>query len=87
MVFPLGVRPPAPLPPLMVIISRHFLPHFCLLQLNPTYMKRILHLVSVKNITFKSSYNWFKIDIHQQLRPLTANYLAMFKVTSTTIYT
>ena len=36
---------------------------------------------------FKSSYNWFKIDIHQQLRPLTANYLAMFKGTSTTIYT
>ena len=23
-------------------------------------MKRILHLVLVKNITFKSSYNWFK---------------------------
>ena len=40
-----------------------------------------------KNITFKSSYNWFKIDIHQQLRPLTANYLVMFKVISTTIYT
>merc|ERR1719447_1613043 len=71
----------------MVIISRHFLPHFCLLQLNPTYMNRILHLVSVKNITFKSSYNWFKIDIHQQLRPPTANYLAMFKVTSTAVYT
>ena len=69
---------------LMAQISRHFLPHFFLLQLNPTYMKRILHL---KNITFKSSYNWFKIDIHQQLRPLTANYLAMFKVISTTIYT
>ena len=34
----------------MVIIYRHFLPHFCLLQLNPTYMRRILHLVSVKNI-------------------------------------
>ena len=50
-------------------------------------MKRILRLVSVKNITFKSSYNWFKIDIHQQLQPLTANYLAMFKVTSSTIYT
>ena len=61
-----------------------FLPHFFLLQLNPTYMKRILHF---KNITLKSSYNWFKIDIHQQLRPLTANYLAMFKVISTTIYT
>ena len=50
-------------------------------------MKQILHLVSVKNITFTSSYNWFKIDIHQQLRPLTTNYLAMFKVISTTIYT
>ena len=32
-------------------------------------------------------YHKFKIDIHQQLRPLTANYLAMFKVTSTTICT
>ena len=29
-------------------------------SVNPTYMKRILHF---KNITFKSSYNWFKIDI------------------------
>ena len=52
-----------------------------------TEMKRILHLVSVKKITFKSSYNWYKIDIHQQLWPLTANYLAMFKVISTTMYT
>merc|ERR1711963_1041906 len=56
---------------------------FFLLQLNPTYMKRILHF---KNITFKSSYNCFKIDIHQQLRPLTADYLAMFKLLYTTIY-
>ena len=43
-------------------------------------------------------WNWFytwseskisllKIDIDQQLQPLTANYLSMFKVTSTTIYT
>ena len=30
------------------------------MQLNLTYMKRILPLVSVKNITFKSSYNWLK---------------------------
>ena len=74
--------------PLMALLATHFLSHFFfLLRLNLTYMKRILHLVSVKNITFKSSYNRFKIDIHQQLRPLTANYLAMFKVTSTTIYT
>ena len=64
-----------------------FYPTFFLLQFNPTYMKRILHKVSVKNITFKSSYDWFKIDIHQQLQPLTANYLVMFKVISTTIYT
>ena len=71
-------------PPLMALTSILFLPHFFLLQLNLTYMKRILHF---KNITLKSSYNWFKIDIHQQLRPLTANYLAMFKVISTTIYT
>ena len=35
----------------------------------------------------KASYNWFKIDILRQLQPLTANYLAMFIVTSTTIYT
>ena len=32
-------------------------------------------------------HNWFKIDIHQQLRPLTANYLALFKVISITTYT
>ena len=67
-----------------ILFKTFFYPTFFLLQLNPAYMKRILHF---KNITFKSSYNWFKIDIHQQLRPLTANYLAMFKVISTTIYT
>ena len=82
---PLGVRPPAPLNGTNFQTS--FYPTFFLLQLNPTYMKRILHLVPIKNIVVKSSFNWFKIDIHQQLRPLTANYLAMFKVTSTTIYT
>ena len=40
-----------------------FYPTFFLLQLNPTNMKRILHLASVKNVTFKTSYNWFKFDI------------------------
>ena len=65
-------RPTPPLPPLNgTNFQTFFYPTFFLLQLNPTYMKRILHF---KNITFKSSYNWFKIDIHQQLRPLTANY-------------
>ena len=77
---PLGVRSP---PLNGTNFQTFFYPTFFLLQLNPTYMKRILHF---KNITFKSS-NWFKIDIHQQLKLLTANYLAMFKVTSTTIYT
>ena len=81
---PIGIDPPPP--PYDTNFQTLFYPTF-FLQLNPTYMKQILHLVSVKNITFKSSYNWFKIDIHQHLRPLTANYLAMFKVTSTTIYT
>ena len=87
MAFAIRRRIPSPPPPLMAQISRHFYPTFFLLQLNPTCMNQILHLVSVRNIVFKSSYNWFKIDIHQQLRPLTANYLAMFKVISTTIYT
>ena len=78
-----AIRRPTPPAPLNgTNFQTFFTPLF--LQLNPTYMKRILHF---KNITFKSSYNWFKIDIHQQLRPLTANYLAMFKVISTTIYT
>ena len=42
------------------------------MQLNPTNMKQILHLISVKNITFKSSYNWFKIGILGLLWPPTA---------------
>ena len=79
-----AIRRPTPAPPLNGTNFQTFFTPLFLLQLNPTYMKRILHF---KNITFKSSYNWFKIDIHQHLRPLTANYLAMFKVISTTIYT
>ena len=82
MAFAIRRQPPPPLNG--TNFQTFFYTTFFLLQLNPTYMKRILHL---KNITFKSSYNWFKIDIHQQIRPLTANYLAMFKVISTTIYT
>ena len=35
-------------------------------------MKRILHLVPVKIIIYKSSYNWFKIDILRLVQPLTA---------------
>ena len=81
--FSIRRRPPPP--PVMDIISNHFFSFA--IESYITYMKRILHLVSIKNITFKYSYNWFKIDIHQQLWPLTANYLAMFKVISTTIYT
>ena len=36
------------------VVTRHFQSneHFFLLQVNPTYMKLILHMVSVKNITF-----------------------------------
>ena len=47
--------------PLMAQISRIlFTRLFFLLFKNPTYMKWILHLVSVKNITFESSSNCFK---------------------------
>ena len=79
---PLGVEPPPPLP-ILAQISRHlFTPIFGHLQLYPTNMRRTLHF---QDINFKSSFNWFRIDIHQQLRPLTANYLAMYKVISSTI--
>ena len=40
------------------------------------YMKQILHLVSIRNIISKSSYNWFKIykiDIFKLLLPLATN--------------
>ena len=71
-------------PPLMAQISRHFFtPLFSFAIESYIYETDF----TLQNITFKSSYNWLKIDIHQQLRPLTANYLAMFKVISTTIYT
>ena len=61
---PLGVwHPPSPL--------IHFL-HYFLLQLNLTFMKLILHLFPVKTIIFKSSYNWFKIDILRLHRLSTA---------------
>ena len=62
MVFAIKRRPPPPTP-LMAQISRHFFTPLFSLQLNLTYMKHMLHLVSVKIITFKSSYDLFKIDI------------------------
>ena len=55
-----AIRGPTPPPLNGKNFQTFFYPTFFLLQLNPTYMKLILHLVSVKNITFKSSYNWFK---------------------------
>ena len=81
---PLSAAPP---PPLIAIIFIHFLPHFFPFQLNLTYMKRILHSFSVKNINFKSSYNWFKIDILRLLWPPTAifSHIQLFMITSTTI--
>ena len=69
----------------MALIYNHFLSHFFLLQLNHTYMKRTLHLISVKNITFKSFYNWLKIDIFQNMlmaretpHPFMANAISNF---------
>ena len=51
----------SPSPPYWHQFPSIFLPHFFLLQSNLTYMKRILHLVPVKIINLKSSYD-FKID-------------------------
>ena len=85
--FAIGRRPPPPPPPSHKFPD-FFLPHFISLQLNPTYMKWILHLVSVKNITFKSSYNWFKIDadcqpfshVQSHLNYYTVSFVAFWAV-------
>ena len=75
MEFPLSVGPP---PPLIDIICIHFVPYFFFLsQLNLSYMKRILHLIPVKIIILKSSYNCFKIDILRLVRSLTAIFSAV----------
>ena len=42
--------------------NRHTYPTFLLLQLNLTYMKRILGLVPVKKIIFTSSYDWPSVE-------------------------
>ena len=47
-----AIRRPTPPPLKGTNFQTFFYPTFFLLQLNPTYMKRILHF---KNITFKSS--------------------------------
>ena len=57
-------------PPLVMDInSIHLFTLFFSFAIESYIMKRILHLVSVKNTTF-TSYNLFKID--RLLRPLTA---------------
>ena len=73
-------------PPFMAIISIHFLPHLFSIAIESyIYTKRILHLVSVKDITNKSLISPLKslispliigsnIDILRLLQPLTANY-------------
>ena len=65
----------------MALISAHFS--------NPLFSFVIESYIYETDFTLGLSkkYHFLKIDIHQQLRPLTANYLAMFKVISTTIYT
>ena len=47
-----------------------FSPHFFRLQLNFTYMKRFSYLVSVKNITFKPSYDYDIQPCSQSPQPL-----------------
>ena len=77
MVFAIRRRPPAP----PHKFPDMFLPHFFSFAIE-SYMYETDFTSGLSQ-----KYHFLKIDIHQQLRPLTANYLAMFKVTSTTIYT
>ena len=49
-----------PTPPFMAQISNNFPPLFSFAIESYIYVKRILHLVPLKNIVFKSSYNSFK---------------------------
>ena len=42
--------------------NRHTYPTFLLLQLDLTFMKRILRLVPVKKIIFKSPYDWPSVE-------------------------
>ena len=71
----------------------HFFTQFCFFCNLILLMKRIVHLVPVKNIIFKFSCNRFKIDILWLLWPLRwlpssyVAYSAILIVTSTTIYT
>ena len=87
--FAMSVRhPPAP-PPLMALLATHFFyPTLFLLQLNPTYMKRILYLVPLRNIVLSLFINWFKYW-HSLASPAAdcqlLVYSAIFMVTTTTI--
>ena len=89
MAFAIRRRPPPP----CTNFQTNFTPLFSFAIESLVHMGQFLQdgkndqSLSKKNIIIKSSFNWFKVDIHQQLQPLTANYLAMFKVISTTIYT
>ena len=74
----------------MAQISIHCYPTTSFLQLNLAYIKRILHLVPVKIITFKSSYNSLFKYWHSSAAPAAdcqlLVYSAIFMVTSTTIF-
>ena len=75
---PLGVRPPTPLNG--TNFQTFFYPTFF-------FCNWILHIWNRFYTSKISLWSPLIIDIHQQFWPLTANYLAMFKVISTTLYT
>ena len=54
-----AIKRRTPPPPFMALFPTYFLPHFFSFAIE----SYIYTHVSVKNIPFKSSYNWFKIDI------------------------
>ena len=71
----------------MDIMSRHFFtPLFFFCNWTLHIYERDFNLGLSKKCHFKSSYNWFKIDILRQLRPLTANYYILDEISQKVMY-
>ena len=81
-----AIKRRTPLPLNGTFFHPFFYPTFFLLQLNLTYMKWILNLVSVKKITLSPLIIGSKLTLSRWTNRWLP-YSALFRVTSTTIYT
>ena len=70
--FPIKRRTPPPRAPLNGTNFHPFLPHFFSFAIESYLYETDFTIGFSKNITFKSSYNWFKLDILRLGRLLTA---------------